>query len=163
MKTLAKCFVLVVGALFWLVSFSFSQAMKTADYPEGYRRWVHVKSVLIGPENPNPRNHGIHHIYANSLAMEGYSTGKFPDGAVIVFDLLETQTANGVTKEGARRFVDVMRKDSKRFEKTGGWGFEEYNGSNQTDQALSEEQKTACFTCHASQKQKDSVFSSFRE
>ena len=163
MKTCAKCFVLICGAVFWLVSFSFSQStVNTLAYPEGYRLWVHVKSVTIGPPTPNLRNYGIHHIYANPLAMEGYKTGHFPDGAIIVFDLREIQTNNGVTKEVSRRFVDVMQKDSKRFEQTGGWGFEEFLGDGNTP-TLSEEQKTACSTCHASQKEKDSVFSSFQE
>ena len=162
MKIFAKCFVLMCAAIFGFVSFSFSQTTKSVDYPVGYRFWVHVKSVALAPPVPNPRNHGIHHIYANQLAMQGYKTGNFPDGSIIVFDLRKTQTNNGVTKEVSRSFIDVMQKDSKRFEKTGGWGFEEFLGDT-TDRTLSNEQKTACFTCHASQKEKGFVFSIFQE
>src|SRR5215203_3035914 len=162
MKVFAKCFVLIGAAIFWFVSISFSQTTMKIDYPIGYRLWVHIKSVTVAPPAPNPRNHGIHHIYANELAMQGYKTGLFPDGSIIVFDLRQTQTNNGVTKEISRSFIDVMQKDGKRFEKTGGWGFEEFLG-DKTDPALSSEQKTACFTCHAGQKEKGFVFSIFQE
>ena len=36
---------------------------------------------------------GIHHIYANDKAIEGYRNELFPDGAVIIFDLLEENIA----------------------------------------------------------------------
>ena len=162
MKTFAKCFVLMGGAILGFVSFSFSQKTKSVDYPVGYRLWVHVKSVEVAPPAPNPRNHGMYHIYANQLAMQGYKTGNFPDGSIIVFDLRKTQTNNGVTFEVSRSFIDVMQKDSQLFEKTGGWGFEEFLGDS-TDRTLSVEQKTACFTCHAGRKEKGFVFSVFQE
>jgi len=59
-------------------------------YPEGYRAWKHVKSMLIQEGHPlyGPFG-GLHHIYANDLALKGYASGKFPDGSVIVFDLME--------------------------------------------------------------------------
>ncbi|HEX6929881.1 MAG TPA: cytochrome P460 family protein, partial [Gammaproteobacteria bacterium] len=64
-------------------------------YPEGYREWTHVKSMVIREGHPLFASFGgIHHLYANDKAMEGYRSGKFPDGAVIVFDLLEA-TADG--------------------------------------------------------------------
>lgn len=84
MKTFAKCLVLVCGVVLWSVAFSFSQATKTVDYPEGYRRWVHIKSSIIGPESPIfKRFGGIHHIYANPQAMKGFKTGHFPDGSIL--------------------------------------------------------------------------------
>jgi hypothetical protein len=161
MKTFFKCLVLVCGAVFYFAAYS--QTIKTVKYPEGFRRWVHVKSAFIGPESPNKKYGGLHHIYANDKALEGFKTGKFHDGAVIVFDLLETQTKDGVTAEGARRFIDVMRKDSRDFVETGGWGFEEFRGDSRTERALNEQDKSKCFACHASRKDKDFVFSFFRE
>src|SRR5690606_37522469 len=59
-------------------------------YPEGYRDWTHVKSMVIQPGHPLYESFGgIHHLYANDAAIKGYQSGKFPDGAVIIFDLLE--------------------------------------------------------------------------
>lgn len=63
-------------------------------YPKGYRNWHHIKSMLIyDSKHPlfNPFG-GIHHIYVNKKGLEGYKKGGlFPDGAIIVFDLLETK------------------------------------------------------------------------
>ena len=66
---------------------------------------------------------GIHHIYANQSALEGYRTGSFADGSVIIFDLLEATTADNAITEGKRKVLGVMQKDGKRFAGTGGWGF----------------------------------------
>lgn len=64
-------------------------------YPTGYRDWHHVKSMVIKEGHPLFASFGgIHHLYANRLAMEGYRAGQFPDGAVIVFDPLEAQHAD---------------------------------------------------------------------
>jgi hypothetical protein len=133
-------------------------------YPSGYRQWTHVKSALVGPQSPSfQRYGGLHHIYANDKAMEGYRTGKFPDGSVIVFDLLDVRENAGVTAEGARKFIDVMAKDSKRFAQTGGWGFEEFKGDSQTERVLTSEAQTACYKCHTQKKEQGFVFSAFRQ
>ena len=64
--------------------------MAKVDYPTGYRDWTHVKSMVIQPGHQLYESFGgIHHIYANQSALEGYRTGSFADGSVIIFDLLE--------------------------------------------------------------------------
>ena len=56
-------------------------------YPEGFRAWTHVSSGVVGPKSPAaPKYEGVHHIYANATALEGYRTGRWADGAVIVYD-----------------------------------------------------------------------------
>lgn len=134
-------------------------------YPEGYREWTHVKSQIIGPESPIYKKFGgIHHTYANPKAIEGLKTGKYQDGAVFVFDQLELHVKDrGVTAEGPRRFIDVMYKDAAKFPKTGGWGFEEFNADSKTERLLTADSAARCFTCHASQKERDYVFSTFRK
>jgi hypothetical protein len=129
-----------------------------------YRNWTHVKSALIDPKSPTAgRFGGIHHIYANDKAMEGYRSGKFPDGSVIVFDLLETRENAGTTQEGSRKFIDVMTKDGGRYSDTGGWEFEEFAGDNHTDQVLTAQAKAGCFGCYTRQRAHDFVFSTFRK
>lgn len=133
-------------------------------YPKGFRKWAHVKTVLVGPQSPFFQDSGgIHHIYANQQAMEGYATGEFPDGSVLVFELLGTKEKDGVTAEGDRQRVDVMLKNSKRFASTGGWGFERFVGDSETDRPLTEEHRGACFTCHEQAKDYDFVFSRYRK
>jgi hypothetical protein len=131
-------------------------------YPEGYRKWSHVKTAIVGPQNPGFKfTGGFHHIYANSKAMEGYSSGKFPEGSVLVFDVLEANETNTDFAEGKRRLIDVMVKDSVRFAATGGWGYEEFKEGKKTERVLTPAIQNTCFTCHA--KQKDFVFSDYRE
>jgi hypothetical protein len=150
--------ILMLGAKLW------AQSDSQAAYPSDYRNWVHVRSALVDPKSPSSgRYGGLHHIYANEKAMEGYRTGQFPEGSVIVFDLLETRENAGTTVEGSRKFIDVMTKESKRYSETGGWGFEEFVGDSQTDRALTSEAKVACYSCHTKRKSNDFVFSTFRK
>jgi len=133
-------------------------------YPKGYRDWTHVKSMIINPGHPLYESFGgIHHIYANKKAMEGYAKGKFPDGAVIVFDLLEAKSADNAVTEGARKVVGVMHKDSKKWKATGGWGFEGFKGDSTTERAVGKNAASACYNCHTQQKDKDFVFSAYRK
>lgn len=133
-------------------------------YPEGYRDWHHVKSMVI--ENGHPLFEafgGIHHLYANAAAMAGYRAGTFPDGAVIVFDLLEATRAENALTEGARKVLGVMHKDAARFAATGGWGFEGFAGGDPAKRVVGDKAVEACFGCHAPQKDRDYVFSRLRD
>src|SRR5690606_36795808 len=105
---------------------------------------------------------GIHHLYANSKALEGYKKGKFPDGSIIVFDLLEALSENNAITEGKRKVVGVMQKDSKKFTNTGGWGFEGFANGDPKNRVVKDNAVKACFECHSAQKDKDYVFSSYR-
>jgi Cytochrome P460 len=132
-------------------------------YPEGYRYWSHVKSMTIHPGHALADPFlGIHHIYANPQALEGLSSGRFPDGSIIVFDQLQYLTANNASVEGERVLVGVMEKDAKHFADTGGWGYQGWAGNNR-DQALVTDGGAACFACHAQQAGRDYVFSQWRE
>ena len=132
-------------------------------YPEGYRDWRHVKSMVIQEGHPLfAAFGGIHHLYANELALEGYRTGRFPDGAIIVFDLLAAASADAAIVEGPRKVVGVMHKDGARWAATGGWGFEGFAGDSQTERAVGADAATACFSCHAPQDESDYVFSQAR-
>ncbi len=142
--------------------YAYANPASDIPYPAGYRKWARVKTVVVGSQSPAFKaNGGIHHIYANSKAVDGYETGKFPDGAVLVFDILDVQENQGTTVEGARQRIDVMVKDAQRFAATGGWGFERFAGNSQTDRPLTEEIRGSCFTCHEQRKSHDLVFSEF--
>lgn len=132
-------------------------------YPKGYREWTHVKSMQILPGHPlYDAFGGLHHLYANAKAMAGYRSGRFPDGAVIVFDLREARTEGNAMTAGPRKVVGVMHRDAKRWRDTGGWGFEGFKGDSKTERAVGANAAKACFECHTSQKDRDFVFSSYR-
>jgi hypothetical protein len=149
----------VIFLLMTLISFNLKLSGDNVAYPDGYRSWTHVKSGILGPEHPNVHYRGFNHVYANDLAKAGYRTGKFPEGAEIIVDVIEAVTAENYISEGQRRHMDVMLKDSVRFAETGGWGYAQFERDN-SPRMLTLEQKKACFNCHA--KQKDHVFSEFR-
>src|SRR5215469_6650893 len=131
-------------------------------FPDGYRSWQHVKSVVIGPGHKSFASEGgkIFHFYANPPAIEGYRVGKFPNGAVLVRETLHTVAGEGesagVLKEGERAAVDVMMKDDRLYTETGGWGFETFDSKNAR---LDEKRRAQCYACHSKQKDNDSVFS----
>lgn len=133
-------------------------------YPEGYRDWTHVKSMVIEEGHPLYDSFGgIHHLYANDLALQGYRSGQFPDGAVIVFDLLEAVRADGALSEGARKVLGVMVKDSAAHAATGGWGFEGWAGGDPGRAVVGAAAAEACYACHTAVENTGFVFSSLRD
>jgi hypothetical protein len=139
-------------------------ATDAVPYPQGYRQWQHVKSMVIQSGHPLHASFGgIHHLYANEPAMNGYRGGKFPDGAVIVFDLLEADAADAAIVAGKRKVVGVMHRDTKKYAATGGWGFEAFVGDSRTQRAVADQAASACFGCHTAQQQQDFVFSRYRD
>jgi hypothetical protein len=136
----------------------------TVAYPEGYRNWHHVKSMVIEAGHPLYASFGgIHHLYANKKALKGYASGRFADGSVIVFDLLEATSADHAVTEGARKLIGVMEKDAGRFAATGGWGFEGFAADSRTERLVGAAAPTACFACHQARADQDYVFSSLRD
>lgn len=133
-------------------------------YPADYRDWHHVKSMVIDQGHPlNEAFGGIHHLYAVPQALAGYRDGQFPDGAVFVFDLLEAVTADGAVTEGSRKVLGVMHKDAEKYGSTGGWGFEGFGEGDQANRIVGVNAASACFACHAPQKDQDYVFSRLRD
>jgi hypothetical protein len=146
-----------------ILAVGLSSAGDPVPYPEGYRSWFHVKSMVILPGHPleNPFM-GIHHVYANAKAVKGLKTGKYEDGAVLVFDQLRYVEKGNSIQEGIRKLLGVMIKYSTKYASTGGWGFEAFEGNSRT-KTLTKDNGKSCFACHASQKGRDYVFSRIRK
>lgn len=139
------------------------RVQKMVAFPDGYRNWTHVKSMVIQQGHPLYETFGgIHHVYANDKALKAMKKGTaYPDGSVLVFDLLEAKADGSAITEGPRRILGVMQKSSRTYAETGGWGFEGFKG-NSRDRLVTDA-KTACFSCHASEKKTDYVFSTWRK
>lgn len=152
-----------IGIYFAGIASSGDKEKSMVKYPDSYRHWTHVKSMVIQPGHPLYESlGGIHHIYANWKAFKAMKDGKpFPDGAVLILDLLEAKEQNNSLAEGPRKFVGVMQKDSKEFPDTGGWGFEGFKGD--AKEQFVGDPKNACFACHEAQKQRDYVFTDYRK
>ncbi|HEU0185279.1 MAG TPA: cytochrome P460 family protein [Blastocatellia bacterium] len=157
---------IVVLATTVIVTFSLYVRAKpdyNVEYPKGYRNWTHVMSYLIGPQSPAyEKNGGLHHFYANEKALEGYRSGKFPDGSVLVDERNKAQENEGMTKGGDLIGIGVMVKDSRRYADTGGWGFEIFVGDDHANGLLHAQGRATCYNCHVKQKDNDYVFSKLR-
>jgi hypothetical protein len=136
------------------------QAAEPVQFPPDFRLWVHVGTGVILPgANPQLKSEeGMHHVFANRKAADGYASGNFADGSIIVYELRDAKQQNGVIFEGDRKRVDVMIKDSSRYASTGGWRFERVWGSDQTQDAVYGAD-TSCFQCHSNAKAHGFVFS----
>ena len=131
-------------------------AVEEIPFPEGFRSWTHIRSAVIRSASAAfARFGGMHSIYANPAAMQGYKSGTFPEGSVIVFDNHQVFNFQGTDVPAQRRFVDVMQKTR------GGWQFSEFNGDSKTvrnvDVAQGQQQ---CAGCHTASKT-DHVYSQF--
>lgn len=153
--------ILLCSILLW----SFLPAEKNSDegvpYPEDYRSWTHVKTHIVRPKNPAFKIvGGFNHVYANKEAMIGYITGRFPNGSVIVSDVIHVNEDSLSTKESERMHIDVMVRDSVKYNDVGGWRFETFDKST-ANRLLTPNTRAACNNCH--QKTSDMVFSNYRK
>lgn len=99
-------------------------------------------------------------MYANKEAMIGYTTGKFPNGSIIVSDVIHVNEDSLSTLEGERVHIDVMMRDSLKYNDFGGWRFETFD-KNTANRMLTLDTRKACTNCH--KKKADMVFSDFRK
>jgi hypothetical protein len=140
-------------------------------YPEGYRHWTFLHSSMV-PANfdafgkkpcEKPCTAGVFHFYANDKAMDGLRTGSYPDGAILAEEMLEwISSSNGGGKEGPRRIIGVMVKDSQRYSSTGGWGYGNFDDGSRTD-TLDTGKRETCHQCHVARQDKGYVFTEYRE
>jgi hypothetical protein len=148
---------------------SFAVSDTPVSYPDGYREWRFLHSSLAPPNFPGfskmpclkPCTNGIFYFYGNDLAVAGFKTGNFPDGAVIAEEMLEyLVNEKGVGKEGKRVLTAVMFKDSVRYAATGGWGFGNFDEGSKTN-TLDAKAQQNCFQCHTSRKDHGFVFTEY--
>jgi hypothetical protein len=130
------------------------------DFQHGYL----ANSMLVTKE-PNKTGliAGVHLIYVNRVGFDRLKRGgsaPYPDGTVFVDDVREFSEDDGAYRQGARKFLTVMVKDSKKYASTGGWGFQAWKGGDPA-QPIVDDSPKQCFTCHLPQKANDYVFSTY--
>lgn len=126
---------------------------------EGFTGWRQVKSGASAAVFGKPA--GTHHIYANPAAVEGYRTGVWADGAVLVFDVLEDGAPGGAATDPARRLrTDAMVRDRARFAATDGWGYGSWLAPGATpNPPVAADAARVCHACHKARQPDDFVFS----
>jgi hypothetical protein len=156
------------SALALLAAFAATPAIaadaSAVAYPDAYRTWDHVKSMVINKGHPlYDAVGGIHSVYGNPTAIEGYKANKrFADGAVIVFDLFEAVDKDNAVSEGSRKAVLVMAKDSKKYQDTNGWGYQVFDSKTKKG-TIDAKGAVECHGCHTQVKDQDYVFSAWRQ
>lgn len=142
-----------------------SGAGAQVTYPEGYRSWTHVKSMVIleGHVHFNAFG-GFHHVYANEKALNSLKgETPFAKGAVLVFELRETVMEDNAITAGPRQVIGVMEKDPARFPATEGWGFEDFKFIGDSVERMVTDARAQCLSCHEKQKDSGYVYSNYRE
>lgn len=70
---------------------------------------------------------------------------------------------NNSVAEGKRKVLAYMKKHGKKlFAETGNWEFAAFAEGDPSKQIV-KDAKRECFSCHASQKEKDYIFSGWRK
>jgi hypothetical protein len=110
---------------------------------------------------------GLHNVYTQPGVVEYFRTHQeFPDGAVIIKELLKAETApmtTGTVSKGVE--VEgwfVMVKDAKqRFASSplwgDGWGWALFN-ADQPDKTVTQDYKTECLGCHIPARDDDWIY-----
>lgn len=160
--------ILVLGLLAILRA---DTASPTVPYPAGYRQWTFLHGTMHGAKSSvfgarpceKPCTAGMMYFYANDKAMAGLRSGTYVDGSIFVDEVVEIHgNDDGGGKEGPRRGVAIMIKDAKRYAATGGWGYGTFDGENKPNNLDADGQKK-CFQCHLPRKDKDYIFTTYRE
>jgi hypothetical protein len=130
--------------------------------PSGYRNWFHVNTMVIDKASPLFESlGGMHNVHVNAAGEAALKTGgPYPDGTIFVTDLHDFSVADGTTTEGKLKGLAVMVKDAKKYEATGGWGFQFFVDADAKKPLVTDVVKQ-CFGCHAPQKKQDYVFSTY--
>jgi len=126
--------------------------------PVGYRQWE-----LIAPSHETGSFNELRGILGNPIALKAYREGTlpFPDGAILAKLAWKREPSTefpGAFVPGHATTVQIMVKDSRKYEATGGWGFGRFIDGMAVDRA----QHETCFACHqANVKDHDYVFTRF--
>jgi len=118
--------VAVLGILLLLTLPVFTQQEKV-PFPEDYRNWHYLKSMVIEEGHPlYSIVPGLHNVYFNDIAYKHLRSGSkepYPQGSEVVFELFDVNKEKASITTTRRTAVMVKHKDPK-FGQTGGWGWE---------------------------------------
>lgn len=123
--------------------------------PTGYRQWE-----LVAPSHETGSFNELRGIIGDPIAIKAYRDGTlpFPDGAILVKLAWKREPSTefpGAFVPGHPTTVQIMVKDLKRYQATGGWGF----GRFIDGMAVNRVQHETCFGCHqANVRNHDYVF-----
>jgi hypothetical protein len=157
----------LAGILMSLNAVSAQTAADDVQFPNGFRDWFVVNSMIVTKDSPiSAQIGGMHIIYVNAKGLPTLKKDgpfPYPDGTVFADDVHEFSMKDGSYVEGNKKAVPVMVKDAKKYAMTGGWGFQVWAGADPTKPLVPDAAHAvqACFACHTPQKAQDYTFSTY--
>ena len=157
----------LAGVLISLGAVSAKSVGDDVQFPNGFRDWFVVNSMIVTKDSPIfGQIGGMHIIYVNAKGLPTLKKGgpfPYPDGTVFADDVHEFSVKDGSYVEGSKKAVPVMVKDAKKYPSTGGWGFQVWAGGDPSKPLVpdSDHAIQACFACHTPQKEQDYTFSTY--
>jgi hypothetical protein len=136
--------------------------------PKDFRTWYFLGTWgVAADEDDGVGSKGLHNVYTQPETVSAFrKTGKFPDGAVLVKELLkaktDTMTTGEISYANETEGWFIMIKDTRgRFKDNplwgDGWGWALFNADKPTE-TVTEDFKTDCIPCHVPAKQDDWVY-----
>ena len=132
----------------------------TVSLPKGFEKWEKSKQKIV--DDRKSLFYGIHYIYADPKAMQGYKSGgkNFPEGSRFVITFFSIKNVGGKPVEGKKNMVVYMKKDRK-YAQTGGWLFAGFNADGSPSGI---DPVKNCFECHVKEaKDRDFVISRYED
>lgn len=125
--------------------------------PKGYHAWQKSGRKVV--TDKSSLFYGIHYLYADKKAMQGYQAGnKFREGSRIVVEFFNIKGTSAA--DGPLNMIVLMQKD-KRHKDTGGWLFAGYS---QDGRPSGLDPLKNCFECHRKEAaHKDYVISTLKD
>ncbi|ABF42746.1 cytochrome c' [Candidatus Koribacter versatilis Ellin345] len=160
----------IVGFTAILLSLGSLTAQSTDEgvpFPNGFRNWFLVNSMIVTKDSPiADQLGGMHIIYVNAKGLPTLKKSSplpYPDGTVFADDVHEFLLKDGAYVEARKKVVAVMVKDAKKYSATGGWGFQVWTAGDPSKPLVPDTAHAAkaCFTCHTPQKAQDYTFSTY--
>lgn len=133
-------------------------------FPNDPRHWRHTRTMVIFSKENKLYDMfgGLHNIYVNDIAWPSLKDHKaYADGSMFAMELFNISTPVGAIEPRGMKARYLMKKNSKLYPDTGGWGFEVFQ-DDQVNGSV-KDMKKECFSCHATQKGNDYVYASYMQ
>lgn len=132
-KILLMIFVGTLVSLTVLAQAQKKTAIAYPAYPNDPRHWRHVRTtVIFSKENKLfDRFGGLHNVYVNDIGWPSLKSHRaYADGSEFALELFNISTPQGAIEPRGRKALYIMKKNSKLYPDTGGWGFELFRTIN---------------------------------
>lgn len=160
-----SCAPIVIAILFQAFaapkdSGSAAEPQYTADgklqFPAKYREWIFLsagRGMTYGPSADPNGPPLFDNVFVNPAAYHAFTqSGKWPEQSIFILEVRRARSEGSINKggqfQGDVAGIEVLVKDTRRFQDTNGWGFFEFEGGQTTP--TSKLPKTAgCYACHS--------------